>query len=98
MINFHPRLTRSTYKEIDSMDREALLGEFREYLQAKRYIVALVDMENLDLCNDIEYALIDCHTPLRIVITTRIKEVADFLTKLSPELVCHTKPLDKQLT
>ncbi|CAN6569287.1 unnamed protein product [Malus baccata var. baccata] len=64
-------------EEIDTMDEESLISTSREYLQQKRYIVVFDDVWKVDFWGAIEHALPD-NKGGRIIITTRIQDVANF--------------------
>ncbi|KAM1069965.1 hypothetical protein ACFX13_001866 [Malus domestica] len=64
-------------EEIDTMDEESLISTSREYLQQKRYIVVFDDVWKVDFWGAIEHALPD-NEGGRIIITTRIQDVANF--------------------
>ncbi|KAM1054456.1 hypothetical protein ACFX2I_001800 [Malus domestica] len=62
---------------IDTMDEESLISTSREYLQQKRYVVVFDDVWKVDFWGSIEHALPDDKGG-RIIITTRIQDVANF--------------------
>ncbi|XP_048446379.1 disease resistance protein RPM1-like [Pyrus x bretschneideri] len=83
-------------EEIDTMDKESLISTSREYLQQKRYVVVFDDVWKVDFWGSIEYALLD-NKGGRIIITTRIQDVANFCKRYCFVHVHHLKhlPQDK---
>ncbi|KAM1126601.1 hypothetical protein ACFX2B_041264 [Malus domestica] len=77
---------------IDTMDEESLIRKSREYLQQKRYVVVFDDVWKVDFWGAIEHALPD-NKGGRIMITTRIQDVADFCKKSCFVHVHHLQPL-----
>ncbi|XP_021830354.1 disease resistance protein RPM1-like isoform X1 [Prunus avium] len=77
---------------IDTMDQESLIIKSREYLQQKRYVVVFDDVWKVDFWGAMEHALPDDKAG-RIMITTRIKDVADFCKKSCFVHVHHLQPL-----
>nr|XP_027083306.1 disease resistance protein RPM1-like isoform X1 [Coffea arabica] len=78
--------------QVDSMDG-IRLGEFvKDFLKERRYILVLDDVWSLDAWEAIKYVLPDCNIASRVVLTTRITDVAsasclvshDFIHKMSP--------------
>ncbi|PRQ59898.1 putative P-loop containing nucleoside triphosphate hydrolase, leucine-rich repeat domain, L [Rosa chinensis] len=78
---------------VDAMDEESLIRKSREYLQQKRYVVVFDDVWNVDFWGAIEHALPDNDKGGRIMITTRIKDVADFCKRSSFVHVHYLQPL-----
>ncbi|KAI5346940.1 hypothetical protein L3X38_014819 [Prunus dulcis] len=76
----------------DQMDQESLIVKSREYLRQKRYVVVFDDVWKVDFWGAIEHALPDDNAG-RIMITTRIKDVADFCKKSCFVHVHHLQPL-----
>ncbi|XP_048446377.1 disease resistance protein RPM1-like [Pyrus x bretschneideri] len=83
-------------EEIDTMDKESLISTSREYLQQKRYVVVFDDVWKVDFWGSIEYALLD-NKGGRIIITTRIQDVANFCKRYCFVHVHHLQhlPQDK---
>ncbi|CAN6709715.1 unnamed protein product [Malus baccata var. baccata] len=79
-------------EEIDRMDEESLISKSREYLQQKRYVVVFDDVWKVDFWGAIEHALPD-NKGGRIIITTRIQDVADFCKRSCFVHVHHLQPL-----
>ncbi|TQD76268.1 hypothetical protein C1H46_038216 [Malus baccata] len=77
---------------IDTMDEESLIRKSREYLQQKRYVVVFDDVWRVEFWEAIEHALPD-NEGGRIMITTRIQEVAHFCKKSCFVHVHHLQPL-----
>ncbi|KAK2387046.1 disease resistance protein RPM1 [Trifolium repens] len=63
-------------KMIHEMNKESLVNEVRNYLQEKRYVVVFDDVWNSPFWADIKFAMIDKQKGCRILITTRIMDVA----------------------
>ncbi|CAN6705583.1 unnamed protein product [Malus baccata var. baccata] len=79
-------------EEIETMDAESLIRKSREYLQQKRYVVVFDDVWKIDFWGAIEHALPD-NKGGRIMITTRIQDIADFCKKSSFVHVHHLQSL-----
>ncbi|KAM1595556.1 hypothetical protein ACFX10_001830 [Malus domestica] len=81
---------------IDTMDEESLISTSREHLQQKRYIVVFDDVWKVDFWGAIEHALPD-NKGGRIIITTRIQDVANFCKRSCFVHVHHLQhlPQDK---
>ncbi|XP_009349723.1 disease resistance protein RPM1-like [Pyrus x bretschneideri] len=79
-------------EEIDTMDEESLISTSREYLQQKRYVVVFDDVWKVDFWGSIEHALPD-NKGGRIIITTRIQDVANFCKRSCFVHVHHLQPL-----
>ncbi|KAM1020643.1 hypothetical protein ACFX14_041884 [Malus domestica] len=79
-------------EEIETMDAESLIRKSREYLQQKRYVVVFDDVWKIDFWGAIEHTLPD-NKGGRIMITTRIQDVADFCKKSCFVHVHHLQPL-----
>ncbi|KAM1471371.1 hypothetical protein FF1_041782 [Malus domestica] len=80
-------------EDIDTTDEESLIRKSREYLQQqKRYVVVFDDVWKVKFWEAIEHALPDSKGG-RIMITTRIQEVADFCKKSCFVHVHHLQPL-----
>ncbi|CDP20168.1 unnamed protein product [Coffea canephora] len=78
--------------EVESMN-DIMLSEFvRDFLQERRYILVLDDVWSIDAWEAIKCVLPDCNTASRVVLTTRIADVAsasclgslDFIYKMEP--------------
>ncbi|KAM1368447.1 hypothetical protein PS1_001776 [Malus domestica] len=79
-------------EEIVTMDEESLISTSREYLQQKRYVVVFDDVWKVDFWGAIEHALPD-NKGGRIIITTRIQDVAHFCKRSCFVHVHHLQPL-----
>lgn len=90
---FYKASKEYTPEGVDTMDQESLIRKSREYLQQKRYVVVFDDVWNVDFWGVIEHALPDNDKGGRIMITTRIKDVADFCKKSCFVHVHYLQPL-----
>lgn len=81
IMQFYKASKEYTPEGVDTMDQESLIRKSREYLQQKRYAVVFDDVWNVDFWGVLEHALPDNDKGGRIMITTRIKDVADFCKK-----------------
>ncbi|XP_027181672.1 disease resistance protein RPM1-like [Coffea eugenioides] len=78
--------------QVESMNRVRLSEFVRDFLKERRYILVLDDVWSLDAWEAIKYILSDCNIASRVVLTTRITDVAsasclashDFIHKMSP--------------
>ncbi|XP_020081229.1 disease resistance protein RPM1-like [Ananas comosus] len=67
---------REVRNNIDTMDYRSLVEEIRTYLQCKNYILILDDVWSTDVMDNIKNALLNSNSKSRIVLTTRIRDVA----------------------
>nr|XP_027084316.1 disease resistance protein RPM1-like [Coffea arabica] len=78
--------------QVESMNRVRLSQFVRDFLKERRYILVLDDVWSLDAWEAIKYVLPDYNIASRVVLTTRITDVAsasclashDFIHKMSP--------------
>ncbi|GAU16450.1 hypothetical protein TSUD_117990 [Trifolium subterraneum] len=63
-------------KDLQKMDDQALITQVRQYLDSKRYLVVFDDVWNMLFPDDIEFSLINNKNGSRIIVTTRITNVA----------------------
>ncbi|KAM1014633.1 hypothetical protein ACFX2C_044594 [Malus domestica] len=77
---------------IDTMDEVSLASTSSEYLQQKRYVVVFDDVWNIAFWAAIEHALPN-YKGGRIMITTRIQDVANFCKRSCFVHVHHLQPL-----
>ncbi|TKY46741.1 putative disease resistance protein [Spatholobus suberectus] len=80
-------------QDISEMDGHSLIGEVRNYLRQKRYVVIFDDVWNVELWGQIESATLDDKTGSRILITTRKKDVADSFKSSHFDHAHELKPL-----
>ncbi|XP_050152697.1 disease resistance protein RPM1-like isoform X3 [Malus sylvestris] len=92
VMQFYKARKEYTPEGIDTMEKESLIRKSRELLQQKRYVIVFDDIWKVDFWEAIEHALPD-NKGGRIVITTRIKDVADFCKKSSYVHVYRLQPL-----
>nr|XP_027095900.1 disease resistance protein RPM1-like [Coffea arabica] len=77
---------------VESMDDNMLIEFVRDFLRERRYILVLDDVWSIDAWEAIKCVLPDCNTASRVVLTTRIADVAsasclgslDFVYKMEP--------------
>ncbi|XP_020080722.1 disease resistance protein RPM1-like [Ananas comosus] len=67
---------REAPNNIDTMDYRSLVETIRTYLQYKKYVLILDDVWSADVMNNIKDALLNSNSKSRIVLTTRIRDVA----------------------
>ncbi|XP_020081230.1 disease resistance protein RPM1-like [Ananas comosus] len=67
---------REVTNNIDTMDYRSLVETIRTYLQCKNYILILDDVWSTDVMDNIKDALLNSNSKSRIVLTTRIRDVA----------------------
>ncbi|XP_020098973.1 disease resistance protein RPM1-like [Ananas comosus] len=70
------REKREAPNNIDTMDYRSLVETIRTYLQDKKYILILDDVWSTDVMDNIKDALLNSNSKSRIVLTTRIRDVA----------------------
>ncbi|XP_027152174.1 disease resistance protein RPM1-like [Coffea eugenioides] len=90
-------IRESVPPEVESMN-EIMLSEFvRDFLQERRYILVLDDVWSIDDWEAIKCVLPDCNTASRVVLTTRIANVAPASRLGSLNFVYKMEPLsDKE--
>ncbi|XP_020099076.1 disease resistance protein RPM1-like [Ananas comosus] len=67
---------RQEPNDSDTMDYRSLVGTIRTYLQYKKYVLILDDVWSTDVLDNIKVALLNSNCKSRIVLTTRIRDVA----------------------
>ncbi|XP_071929128.1 disease resistance protein RPM1-like [Coffea arabica] len=84
-------------RRVESMD-DIMLSEFvRDFLRERRYILVLDDVWSIDAWEAIKCVLPDCTTASRVVLTTRIADVASAFCLGSLDFVYKMEPLsDKE--
>ncbi|KAM1054466.1 hypothetical protein ACFX2I_001811 [Malus domestica] len=92
VMQFYKARKEYTPEGIDTMEKESLIRKSRELLQQKRYVIVFDDVWKVEFWEAIEHALLD-NKGGRIVITTRIKDVADFCKKSSYVHIYRLQPL-----
>ncbi|WJX36565.1 hypothetical protein P8452_24429 [Trifolium repens] len=70
-------------KRLRKMDDQSLVIEVRKYLQHKRYLIFFDDVWQEDFSDQVELAMPNNNKGSRIIITTRMMQVADFFKKSS---------------
>ncbi|KAK7334577.1 hypothetical protein VNO80_26337 [Phaseolus coccineus] len=77
-------------KGLHKMDDERLVTEVRQYLQSKRYLVLFDDVWKENFSDEIQHALPNNNKGGRIIITTRMMQVAEYFKK---SVVVHVHKL-----
>lgn len=81
-------LDMQMYSAASTMDERQLINQLRKFLGDKRYLIVIDDIWDIPSWEMIKCALVDSNTGSRIILTTRISEVA---TKVGS--VYNIKPL-----
>ncbi|GAU16411.1 hypothetical protein TSUD_117600 [Trifolium subterraneum] len=85
LINIMEQFCRETQDPIlqmlHKMDDKSLIIEVRQYLQNKRYLIFFDDVWQEDFSDQVEFALPNNNKGSRIIITTRMMQVAEFFKK-----------------
>ncbi|GAU16413.1 hypothetical protein TSUD_117620 [Trifolium subterraneum] len=68
-------------KMLCKIDDQSLIIEVRKYLENKRYLIFFDDVWQEDFSDQVEFALPNDNKGSRIIITTRMMQVADFFKK-----------------
>ncbi|XP_027181758.1 disease resistance protein RPM1-like [Coffea eugenioides] len=79
--------------QVESMNGIRLSEFVRDFLKERRYILVLDDVWSLNAWETIKYVLPDCNTASRVVLTTRIADVASASCLESYGFVHEMKPL-----
>ncbi|KAF8409795.1 hypothetical protein HHK36_005874 [Tetracentron sinense] len=80
---------------IDTAEEVQLMGNMRDYLQHKRYVVFFDDVWSVDSWELIQHALPLNNCGSRVMVTTRISDVASYCTKTS-NCLYNLQPLPSQ--
>ncbi|CAJ2638719.1 unnamed protein product [Trifolium pratense] len=82
-------------EDLQEMDKQTLIKQVRQYLQLKRYLVLFDDVWKDIFSHDIEHALINNNKGSRIIVTTRIMNVAKSFKKCNfhDVIVLELQPL-----
>ncbi|XP_038725407.1 disease resistance protein RPM1-like [Tripterygium wilfordii] len=67
-----------TPSEIQIKNKDSLVDFLREYLQQQKYVVVFDDVWKTEFWGDIEHAFPENNTGSRVMLTTRIMDVAEF--------------------
>ncbi|XP_027182013.1 disease resistance protein RPM1-like [Coffea eugenioides] len=78
--------------QVDSMDGIRLSEFVRDFLKERRYILVLDDVWSQNAWETVKYVLPDCNTASRVVLTTRITDVA-YASCLASHDFIQMKPL-----
>ncbi|CAJ2638714.1 unnamed protein product [Trifolium pratense] len=68
-------------KGLQKMDEQTLITHVREYLESKRYLVLFDDVWKENFSDEIKHALVSNNKGSRIIVTTRIRHVAEYFKK-----------------
>ena len=68
-------------QKLHKMDDKSLVIEVRQYLQHKRYLIFFDDVCQEDFSDQVDFAIPNNNKGSRIVITTRMRHVAEFFKK-----------------
>ncbi|CAA2993367.1 late blight resistance homolog R1B-16 isoform X1 [Olea europaea subsp. europaea] len=60
-------------------DNDLLKGQVYKNLKGKRYLIVLDDVQSIEVWNDIKMIFPDDKTGSRIILTSRLKDVADYI-------------------
>lgn len=91
---FHKAAKESTPREIETLNDEvSILDKLRNYLEGKRYIIVLDDVWEVELCICIKSALPNINNGSKILITTRLENVALAWKASSADHVYNLQPL-----
>ncbi|XP_058766129.1 disease resistance protein RPM1-like [Vicia villosa] len=66
---------------LHKMDDKSLITEIRQYLQHKRYLIFFDDVWQENFSDQVELAMPNNNKSSRVIITTRMMQVADFFKK-----------------
>ncbi|XP_071929170.1 disease resistance protein RPM1-like [Coffea arabica] len=89
-------IRRPVPPEVESMN-DIMLSEFvRDFLQERRYILVLDDVWSIDAWEAIKCVLPDCNTASRVVLTTRIADVASASCLGSLNFIYKMEPLSEK--
>jgi len=85
MINMMEQFCQETEdplpNKLRKLDDKSLIVEVRQYLQHKRYLIFFDDVWQEDFSDQVEFAMPNNNKGSRIIITTRMMQVADFFKK-----------------
>ncbi|XP_044407183.1 disease resistance protein RGA5-like [Triticum aestivum] len=81
-------LDKELYKAATTMDERQLINELQTFLAGKRYFIVIDDIWDTQIWETIKCAFMDSHPESRLIITTRIVDVA---TKAGG--IYHMQPL-----
>ncbi|KAJ4972277.1 hypothetical protein NE237_005376 [Protea cynaroides] len=87
-------IKQPTPEGVEKMDRIGLNEVLKEFLQQKRYVIVFDDIWSTDAWDALKYALPDCNNCSRIMITTRIADVASYSSR-SIKNIYELKPLNQ---
>ncbi|XP_020225538.1 disease resistance protein RPM1 [Cajanus cajan] len=66
---------------LHEMDEKSLISELRQYLEHKRYLIFFDDVWHEDFCDQVDFVMPKNNKSSRIIITTRLMQVAEFFKK-----------------
>ncbi|MCH80876.1 NBS-containing resistance-like protein, partial [Trifolium medium] len=80
-------------EDMQNMDDTSLIKQVRDYLEPKRYLVLFDDVWKENFSDEIEHALISNNNGSRIIVTTRLTNVAEYFGRSFPIHVHQLLPL-----
>ncbi|KAH1128465.1 hypothetical protein GLYMA_06G316301v4 [Glycine max] len=78
---------------LQEMDEKSLISKVRQYLKQKRYLIFFDDVWHEDFCDQVEFAMPNNNKSSRIIVTTRVRHVAEFFKKSFLVHVHNLQPL-----
>ncbi|KAI5656367.1 hypothetical protein M9H77_25160 [Catharanthus roseus] len=84
--------------EVESMDVDGLKVFINHFLQGKKYIIVFDDIWRTDAWEDLIYALPDCDFGSRVMLTTRIDDVASASCQQHHGYLYRMKSLDDDMS
>ncbi|XP_059656923.1 disease resistance protein RPM1-like [Cornus florida] len=83
-------------QRLDTMDSNDLKAEIKDFLQQRRYVLVLDDVWQIHAWDALKYAFPDNNSGSRILLTTRIVDVASTSCVESPDHIYTMKPLSPE--
>ncbi|KAI0519476.1 hypothetical protein KFK09_006924 [Dendrobium nobile] len=80
-------------QSFNTMDYRHLIQILREFLHQKKYLIVLDDIWSTEVCTYLRNAFLDCKIGSRIIITTRVYDVA--INAASKSHIIELEPLQK---
>ncbi|CAL5429413.1 unnamed protein product [Camellia sinensis] len=76
IVQLFAEIERPVPRGINNMGSHDLKMQINEFLSQKRYVIVLDDIWRIDACKALKYALPNCHFGSRVMLTTRIADIA----------------------